>query len=201
MRFEERRVPLKDGRTLVMRPAVPDDAEELILYLRQTAAESRFLLKYPDEWNLTLEKEREILAGFLDNPSGAMVIAMVESAECGDAGAPGDESGSGSSPVLAGNSTIVPVGGARRVRHRCALAIALKKDFWGLGIGTALLQYQQELARRIGYERMELEYVEGNSRGKALYEKCGFSETGRIRMANKYDDGTYSDDIVMSMAL
>ncbi len=201
MRFEERRVPLKDGRTLVMRPAVPDDAEELILYLRQTAAESRFLLKYPDEWNLTLEKEREILAGFLDNPSGAMVIAMVESAECGDAGAPGEESGSCSSPVLAGNSTIVPVGGARRVRHRCALAIALKKDFWGLGIGTALLQYQQELARRIGYERMELEYVEGNSRGKALYEKCGFSETRRIRMANKYDDGTYSDDIVMSMAL
>ena len=201
MRFEERRVPLKDGRTLVMRPAVPDDAEELIFYLRQTAAETRFLLKYPDEWNLTLEKEREILAGFLDNPSGAMVIAMVESAEDGDAGSPDRESCSASSPVLAGNSTIVPVGGARRVRHRCALAIALKKDFWGLGIGTALLQYQQELARRIGYERMELEYVEGNSRGKALYEKCGFSETGRIRMANKYDDGTYSDDIVMSMAL
>ena len=201
MRFEERRVPLKDGRTLVMRPAVPDDAEELIFYLRQTAAETRFLLKYPDEWNLTLEKEREILAGFLDNPSGAMVIAMVESAEDGDAGSPDRESCSASSLVLAGNSTIVPVGGARRVRHRCALAIALKKDFWGLGIGTALLQYQQELARRIGYERMELEYVEGNSRGKALYEKCGFSETGRIRMANKYDDGTYSDDIVMSMAL
>ena len=201
MRFEERRVPLKDGRTLVMRPAVPDDAEELIFYLRQTAAETRFLLKYPDEWNLTLEKEREILAGFLDNPSGAMVIAMVESAEDGDAGSPDRESCSASFPVLAGNSTIVPVGGARRVRHRCALAIALKKDFWGLGIGTALLQYQQELARRIGYERMELEYVEGNSRGKALYEKCGFSETGRIRMANKYDDGTYSDDIVMSMAL
>ena len=201
MRFEERRVPLKDGRTLVMRPAVPDDAEELIFYLRQTAAETRFLLKYPDEWNLTLEKEREILAGFLDNPSGAMVIAMVESAEDGDAGSPDEESSSASSPVLAGNSTIVPVGGARRVRHRCALAIALKKDFWGLGIGTALLQYQQELARRIGYERMELEYVEGNERGKALYEKCGFSETGRIRMANKYDDGTYSDDIVMSMAL
>ena len=201
MRFEERRVPLKDGRTLVMRPAVPDDAEELIFYLRQTAAETRFLLKYPDEWNLTLEKEREILAGFLDNPSGAMVIAMVESAEDGDAGSPDRESCSASFPVLAGNSTIVPVGGARRVRHRCALAIALKKDFWGLGIGTALLQYQQELARRIGYERMELEYVEGNSHGKALYEKCGFSETGRIRMANKYDDGTYSDDIVMSMAL
>lgn len=201
MRFEERRVPLKDGRTLVMRPAVPDDAEELIFYLRQTAAETRFLLKYPDEWNLTLEKEREILAGFLDNPSGAMVIAMVESAEDGNAGSPDRESCSASFPVLAGNSTIVPVGGARRVRHRCALAIALKKDFWGLGIGTALLQYQQELARRIGYERMELEYVEGNSRGKALYEKCGFSETGRIRMANKYDDGTYSDDIVMSMAL
>ncbi len=216
MRFEEKRVTLKDGRVLLIRPAMPCDAEELIRYLKQTAAETRFLLRYPDEWNLTAEKERELLQGYLDNPSAAMAVAIVMPG-AGENGAEASRPDDGSSadsaaadavsggadgvPVLAGNSSIVPVGGARRVRHRCALAIALKKEFWGLGIGTALIRYQQELARRIGYERMELEYVEGNERGKALYEKCGFSETGRIRMANKYDDGSYSDDILMSVTL
>ena len=77
MRFEEKRVTLKDGRVLLIRPAMPCDAEELIRYLKQTAAETRFLLRYPDEWNLTAEKERELLQGYLDNPSAAMAVAIV----------------------------------------------------------------------------------------------------------------------------
>lgn len=30
-----------------------------------------------------------------------------------------------------------------------------------------------------------------------MYESFGFVETGRIPRANKYDDGTYADDIFM----
>lgn len=43
--------------------------------------------------------------------------------------------------------------------------------------------------------------IEGNDRAKHLYESLGFVETGRIPKANKYDDGTYRDDILMSNPL
>jgi len=77
------------------------------------------------------------------------------------------------------------------------MAIALKKEFWNLGIGTAMIDYLTELAKQIGFEQMELEVVADNERGKKLYEKCGFTETGRRIRAMKYDDGTYADEIVM----
>ena len=34
-----------------------------------------------------------------------------------------------------------------------------------------------------------------------LYESLGFKECGRIPDANKYDDGTYSDSILMAAQL
>ena len=39
--------------------------------------------------------------------------------------------------------------------------------------------------------------VGGNERAYHVYEGVGFIECGRIPNANKYDDGTYSDDILM----
>ena len=85
--------------------------------------------------------------------------------------------------------------------HRCSLAIALKKEFWGLGIGTAMMEYLTELAKKIGYEQMELEVVEGNDNAKRLYEKAGFIETGRHIRAMKYDDATYRDVFIMCKKL
>ena len=43
--------------------------------------------------------------------------------------------------------------------------------------------------------------VDGNDRAKALYEKCGFVETGRHFRALKYDDGSYRDEFIMSRFL
>lgn len=52
-----------------------------------------------------------------------------------------------------------------------------------------------------GFEQAELTVVGGNDRAYHLYERIGFRECGRIPKANKYDDGTYSDDILMVMPL
>ena len=48
-----------------------------------------------------------------------------------------------------------------------------------------------------GYEQVELTVVGGNDRAYHLYESLGFKECGRMPNANKYDDGSYSDDIYM----
>ena len=64
-----------------------------------------------------------------------------------------------------------------------------------------MMQYLEELARQIGYEQIELEVVDGNDTAKALYEKCGFVETGKHVRALKYDDGSYRDEFIMSKIL
>lgn len=182
MKFEHRTITLKDGRTCTLCPTYPEHAADMIEYLKITAAETPFLLRNPDEVNYTLEGEKELLANMLENERAVMMVAVVDG-------------------KIAGNCSLNGLGVRRRILHRSSLAIALKKEFWNLGIGTAMLQYVSELARQIGYEQIELEVVEGNEAAIRVYKKCGFEETGKHVRALKYDDGTYRDEFVMSKVL
>ena len=62
---------------------------------------------------------------------------------------------------------------------------------------TRLIQAIKEC----GFEQAELTVVGGNERAYHLYESLGFRECGRIPNANRYDDGTYADDIHMVLKL
>lgn len=178
MNFEAKTITLKDGRSCVLRPANPEDAVAMIEYLKLTTAETPFLLRNPDECTLTEEEERTFLQNALDDEKRVMMVAVADGR-------------------VAGNCSLGAIGIRRRVLHRSTLAIALKKEFWNLGIGSAMLDYLSALAQKIGFEQIELEVIEGNTRAKALYEKCGFVETGRHVKAIKYDDGSYRDEFIM----
>lgn len=178
MKFPERKVQLKDGRTCILRPNAPDLAEGMLEYLKKTAGETEFLLRYPDEVNYTLEGEVEILGRVLEDPYHIMMAATVDG-------------------KVAGNGAIFGIGDKRKIQHRCSLAIALYKEYWGLGIGTALINYMCELAKQIGWKQVDLEVVAENEQAQALYRKCGFIESGRRHNALRFDDGTYHDEILM----
>lgn len=178
MIFKEKETTLKDGRKCVLRPVQPDDALGMIEYLKMTSGESPFLLRYPEEVRFTEEKERELLSLRLKDETGFMMLAEIAG-------------------VIAGNCGIVPEGGYRRVKHRCGFAIALKKAYWHLGLGSEMMKYALELAQQMGYEQVELEVVDGNDRAKALYERFGFEVYGKSPRALKYDDGSYRDEYDM----
>ncbi len=178
MKFAERRITLKDGRTCILRPNGPEYAEEMIAYMEKTADETEFLLRYPDEVSYTVEKERELLENILEDPYHIMMVAVVD-------GKP------------AGNGSVSGIGTKRKIRHRCSLAIALYEEYWGLGIGSAMIDYLSELAAGIGWTQLDLEVVAENERAQALYKKCGFVESGRRHNALLFDDGTYHDEILM----
>ena len=182
MQFETRTVTLKDGRTCTLRPAHPDDSAALIEYMSRTAGETPFLLRYPDEVGYTVEQERELLNNILNDPGHVMMTGIVDG-------------------KVAGNCSVCGIGAKRKIRHRCSLAITLYKEYWGLGIGTAMIGYLTELAERIGYEQIDLEVVADNLQAQALYRKCGFEETGRRARALKFDDGTYHDELLMVKVL
>ena len=178
MHFPERKIQLKDGRTCILRPNGPDLAEEMITYLEKTSAETPFLLRYPDEVNYTIESERDILGRLQEDPYSIMMAATVDG-------------------KVAGNGSINGIGVKRKIRHRCSLAIALYEEYWGLGIGTALIEYMTELAKQIGWHQVDLEVAAENEKARALYRKCGFIESGRRHDALLFDDGTYHDEILM----
>lgn len=171
-------VSLKNGKTAVFRAAEPDDAPEMIAFLKDTAGETPFLLRYPDEADFTEEAERRILQNWLDDPSGIMLNAWVDGR-------------------LAGNCALMPKGGRRKIRHRAGVAIAIRKAYWGLGLGKALLTRVLTLAKELGYEQVELEVISGNDRALGLYQRMGFVQTGRMPNAFRYDNGTYRDEIQM----
>ena len=178
MKFEERKIRLKDGRTCILCPTGPDHAEEMIEYLKKTAGETPYLLRYPDEVNYTTESEKEILGRLYEDPYSIMMMPIVDG-------------------KVAGNGSINGIGDKRKIRHRCSLAIALYKEFWGLGIGTAMIDYMTELAAKIGWQQVDLEVVAENTAAQALYKKCGFFESGRRHNALRFDDGSCHDEILM----
>ena len=78
MKFENRTVQTKDGRTCVLCPTTAAYAEQVIEYMRLTAGETPFLLRYPDEVNFTAERERTFLTGVYEDERAIMMLALVD---------------------------------------------------------------------------------------------------------------------------
>lgn len=178
MVFEKKILNLKNDRTCILRSVETRDAEAMLEYLRMVSSETLFLLRNEDEVTYTIESEERLLENKRNHPREIMMVAEVDG-------------------TIAGNCGIVSHGDLRRVYHRCGFAIALKKAYWNLGIGSAMMEYAFSLAKEMGYEQMELEVVDGNTRAKNLYERFGFKETGKNLRALKYDDGSYRDEYKM----
>ena len=181
MLFEAKAFTLKDGRTAVLRVPEPEDAEAMVKYLTDTAAETEFVLRYPEECHWTVEKERELLEGFKDNPNSLMLCCFVEGR-------------------LAGNCNL-QFNPQLKWRHKASVAVALYREFWNQGIGTAMFEAMIEVAREKGVRQLELDYIEGNARGRGLYEKMGFQEVARHPDAVRLKDGSFRSLVFMMKKL
>ena len=178
MLFEEKRIVLKDGAPAVLRPARVEDAAALVQYLITTAGETEFILAYPDERaNMTVEQEERFLQGIMESPCNVFIVCEVNG-------------------EITGNCSL-QFNPKRKVRHRGAVAITLYKKHWNRGIGTAMFRLMEDIARGWGLEQLELEYVEGNERGKALYEKMGFAAYAALPNAYHLSDGSSRAEIRM----
>ena len=178
MVFEEKRIKLKDGAEAVLRSPRMEDAQALLDYVKATAGETEFVLAYPEErTSMTLEQEERFLRGIIDSPVNVMILCEVDGR-------------------LAGNCQL-SMNGRIKTRHRGRLAIALYKEYWGRGIGTAMFRELIGLGEAYGLEQLELEFVEGNERGRALYEKMGFEIVGAIPDAYRLKDGSLRREYIM----
>lgn len=184
MIIEPESIILRDGRRAVLRTPRAADADAMIDYMKTVSGETPFLLRTPeDNAGMTVEKEIDYLEGSAKFPDGAMITAF-----------DGD--------IAAGNCQLV-FSSKFKIRHRASVAIAIRRSYWGLGIGTAMFKKMEALARRRGEEtgtsgmQLELEYIGGNDRARALYEKLGFVTFGVRPDAYRFQDGTSRDEYFM----
>lgn len=168
----------KDGLDYQLRAPRLQDAQQMLDFLKLTAQETNFLLREPEEVETDLQQEQQFLKDSIESANGGMILAEIEG-------------------KLVGTGSISPVGGQKRVKHRCSLGIALRKSHWGLGLGSAIMAQLMKLAEELGYEQVELEVNSRNSRAIALYEKFGFSSYGKQYRAMKQKDGQYDDLVLM----
>ena len=172
MEFAPQTIILKDGRSAILRSPDPaGDAADLVQYLYDTAADTPYVLRCPEEITMTLEGEERFLEAVVDSMGDCMILCEVDGR-------------------IAGNCHL-RFNGRIKTRHRCEVAIALRKEFWGLGIGTEMFRAMIALAEaREGVTVMELEFIEGNARARGLYEKMGFRIVGMHPDAIRQPDGS-----------
>ena len=85
-----------------------------------------------------------------------------------------------------------------RTRHPGHFGIAVHDDWWGKGVGTALMEACLDLADNwLGHSRLDLRVYVDNAPAIALYEKFGFEIEGTHRRF-AYRDGEYVDAHVMA---
>ena len=170
---------LKDGRKALLRSPKDEDIRGVLDYLYVSAGETEFILRYPEECGkYTYEGEKALFDRINASDNEAMLVCVVDG-------------------KVAGNCQIAWKTGIK-TRHRASVAIALLKEFWNQGIGTRMFEEMIRIAEaNENLIQRELEFVEGNTRARALYEKMGFRITGVNPNAIRLRDGTLLNEYCM----
>ena len=168
----------KDGTVLLFREPKLDDAPKMMKFINAFVTEPRSGLLI--DKRVTLAGERTWLKGWLEDVKRRRGIMLLVEKD-------GRVVGSCTISRLTWKNT-----------HVADLGIALSKEVRGRGVGEALMKKTIELARKRmrGIEMLHLKAIAYNDRARALYEKLGFVEVGRIPKANK-EGRDYFDDVLM----
>lgn len=179
MIITERTLTLRDGRTAVLRSPREADIPSLLELLRNVAGETDFLMRYPEETGeYTAEREQAFIETVNGDAHDAMALCVVDGRVVGSCS----------------TSTSHRI----KLRHRAGIGISVLRDFWGQGIGTALMETVIEAARKNpNLLQIELEFLEDNARARQLYEKLGFRIVSVHPNAIQLKDGTLHHEYLM----
>lgn len=173
-------ITLRDGRKCVLRSAESSDAANFLAYFKQAHGETDFLTTYPDEATHTSEEMAEKFELKKESENAVEVCAFVDGRLIGSAG----------------NHMIST---REKLRHRAEFGISVIREFWGLGIGSALTEVCIELAKEAGFLQLELEAVADNASALRLYRKYGFVEYGRNPRGFRTRDGRWQEIVMMRL--
>lgn len=182
MIFKEKEFTAKDGTRFLLRSPAAEDGESMLHYLKTIAAETEFMVRYPEEVTMTVEDEKAFLTTKLNTP-GDMMIGVFREGK------------------VVGSASLNHVSNNLKAQHRAILGIAILKEYWHMGLGRELMTHIIAAAREFGYEQLELEVATCNTKALSLYKEMGFVICGECPHAFKLKSGEYYNEYHMILNL
>lgn len=174
-------IQLKNGKKLILRKPIIEDAVKMIEYLNIVGGESDNLLFGKDEFHLTIEQEKEHIKNISNDADILMVLGIIED----------------------NIVSVAQIGSSKRKRiaHNSEVAISVKKNYWKNGIGRAVMQELIKFAKdNTKIRNINLGVKANNKNAIMLYEKLGFIKVG-IHKDYFNINGNFDDEILMDLYL
>ncbi len=195
--FSGRETALRDGRTIRIRPARREDAGLFKALTFSVIEAKKGSMQLVEEAPETDARALEIINQY--ETKGMAHGALLVAAPLGPDGAETGEE-------LAGELSAkrIPL---IRLRHNAYLGLGVAPNWQGVGVGRALMEAVIDWAKWTrevdppGVLRLELCTISDNFRAIALYESLGFVLDGRRERKVRDPDGTFRDDLEMSLWL
>lgn len=172
---------LKNGLDLQVEKALISDAGAILEYLNKVGGESDNLLFGENEFKMTVADEEQFIKNMENSKTSALFVGKIDE------------------KVICLGSIMSPP--RARIAHQAEIAISVKKEFWGLGIGSELMETMISFAKENKQtEIIHLGVKADNEVAQNLYKKLGFIEIGRFKNFFKIQD-KYFDEILMNLYL
>lgn len=167
---------------ITLRQAIPSDAANLIQAIRFLNNETPYLVVSPHALNMSVEAMEQEIDYIFNQPNQFILLALNHN-------------------DIIGIATIVSEE-EDCFKHVGELGITIKKEFWGLGLGTAMIEEMIEscLDSQI-IKRIEINVQTRNNRAMNVYEQVGFTLEGIKRQAFLSENNDLIDVAVMSYLL
>ncbi len=167
---------------LLIREARPEDAEDLLTFLREQLAEPEIIGPLTsEEFTVSFEEEQELIVWYAEMDNSALFLGFIDGEIVGQLDLKG--------------------GRLAAMRHAAFLGISVATTWRGVGIGQRLLAHAIEWARMNPVLTcIELGVYATNGAAFHIYEKAGFEVEG-LRRRKFLHEGQYYDDYCMALNL
>jgi RimJ/RimL family protein N-acetyltransferase len=172
-------ISLKSGEILLIRTAEKRDAQALLDYLNTVGGETNFLTFGAGDFKLTVKEEIQYIESQKKAPNCLLLVAEID-------------------------GKIIAVSGLHgidkpRQKHIGEFGITVRKEHWGKGIGSNLMQNILDWAKASGIIRkVYLKVQTNNDVAIALYKRFGFEEEGLLKR-DSCVNGEFYDSYTMGL--
>ena len=144
---------------ITYREAEPSDAGKFLEYCKIVGGETDNLTFGAEGIPFSISQEADFIRKYAGNPGSVMIVAYDEG-------------------ELIGTGAVSVVSGRERFAHRREIAISVRKDYWGKGIGSGIMNILMDFCKKSGAKVVQLEVRSDNEKAIALYKKFGFEKIG-----------------------
>lgn len=163
---------LKNGKKLHIKAAEEKDAAEIVDMFNVLGGESDNLTFEHNDYYFNENQERTFIKLMKERKNSLFIIGVIDN-------------------KIVGNLTFVATQRDRLI-HRGEMGISILKNYWGVGIGSALIEHLLAWARLNGViKKIELQVRQDNISAVELYKKWGFEIEGKITKGMNINDNYY----------